>query len=194
MLLEYKAELHLSSIARLHSRMISYSTIAQMGEECLYHCYKSLSELDSTFGFVWVDGNEKLVGFALGTTDSGSARKAMFRSMKLSDRIKICLYSLGSIGNLLNIIDTVFFINSFASKNKISAEWLAWITDIHDKKSSMAALETYKATRKYFAERGITYFWCQADKRTKTHQFLSHFKNIHKKSLLQNYIFTIKTG
>jgi len=194
MLLEYKAELHLSSVARLHSRMISYTTIAQMGEECLYHCYQSLSELDGTFGFVWVDDHEKLVGFSMGTMDSRSARKAMFRSLKFSDKVKIVLYSIGSIENLLNIIDTVFVINPFASKNKIDAEWLAWITDIHDPKSSMAALETYKATRKYFADQGITHFWCQADKRTKTHKFLSHFRNIHKKSLFQNYIFTIKTG
>jgi len=191
MLSEYQAHLHLSSIAGLHYRMISNSTIAQMGEECLYNCYKSLSELDSTFGFVWMDKDSRLIGFALGTTDSKAARKAMFRSIKFSDKLKICLYSLKSIGNLLNIIDTVFFINPFISKNKINAEWLSWMTDTSDKKSAMAALETYKAVKKYFADTGIKQFWSQADKRTRTHKFLTQFKNIQQKKFLQNYIFII---
>jgi len=193
MLLRYNPESHLSSIANLHYRMISYSTIAQMGEKCLYKCYKNLSELDSTFGFVWMDNDSKMIGFALGTTDSKAARKAMFRAIKFSDKLKICLYSIKSMGNLLNIFDTVFFISSFISRNKINAEWLSWMTDTSDKKSSLAALETYKALKKYFAEIGIKQFWSQADKRTKTHKFLSHFKNIRQKKLFQNYIFIINS-
>lgn len=193
MLLEYKAEQHLSSIANLHYRMISYSTIAQMGEKCLYKCYKNLSELDSTFGFVWIDNNSKLIGFALGTTDSKAARTAMFSAFSFSDKLKICLYSLKSVGNLLSIFDTVFFVNPFISSKKIKAEWLSWMTNTYDKKSSMAALETYKAIRKYFTEAGIKQFWCQADKRTKTHIFLSQFKNIQQRKLFQNHIFIINT-
>ena len=193
MLLEYKAEQHLSSIADLHYRMISYSTIAQMGEKCLYECYKCLSELDSTFGFVWLDNDSKLIGFALGTTDSEAARKAMFRAIKLSDKIKICLYSLKSIGNLMNILDTVFFINPFILKNKINAEWFSWITDTNDSKSGMAAMETYKAMKKHFAQAGMKQFWCQADKRTRTHLFLSRFRDIQQQKLFQNYIFIINT-
>lgn len=192
MLAEYKAELHLSSIARLHHRMISYSTITQAGEECLYKCYKNLSQLDSTFGFVWIE-DDTFVGFALGTTDSKAARKAMFQAMKLSDKFKICLYSLKSAGNLLNILDTVFFITPFVASNRIKAEWLSWITDTDNEKSGLAALETYKAVRKRFAERGVEQFWCQADKRTKTHKFLSHFRNIEQKKLLQNYFFIINS-
>lgn len=193
MLLKYKAEQHLSSIASLHSRMISYSTIAQMGEKCLYACYKSLSELDSTFGFVWIDNDSKLIGFVLGTTDSKAARKAMFSAITFTDKLKICLYSFKSICNLLNIIDTIFFINPFISRNKVNAEWLSWMTDTSDKKGSLAALETYKAMKKYFAEAGIKQFWCQADKRTKTHKFLTNFKNIQQRKLFQNYIFIIES-
>jgi hypothetical protein len=193
MLLRYKADSHLSSIANLHYRMISYSTIAQMGEKCLYACYKSLSELDSTFGFVWIDSDSKLVGFILGTTDSKTARKAMFNSITFSDKLKICLYSFKSVGNLLNILDTIFFINPFISSKKVNAEWLSWITDTTDKKGSLAALETYKAMKKYFAETGIKQFWCQADKRTKTHKFLTDFKNIQQNKLFQNYIFIINS-
>jgi hypothetical protein len=191
MLLEYQAEQHLSSIANLHYRMISYSTITQMGEACLYECYKCLSELDSTFGFVWINNDSKLIGFALGTTDSKAARKAMFRAIKFPDKIKICLYSLKSIGNLMNILDTVFFINPFILKNKINAEWLSWITDTNDRKSGMAAMETYKAMKKYFAQAGIKRFWCQADKRTKTYKFLTQFRNIQQKEFFQNYVFII---
>jgi hypothetical protein len=193
MLLEYKAALHLSAIARLHCKMISYSTITQLGEECIYKCYKALSELDSTFGFVWIDKDFKLIGFALGTTDSKAARKAMFSSIKFSDKLKICLLSIKSMGNLLNIFDTIFFINPFILRNKIKAEWLSWITETSDRRSSLAALETYKAIKKHFAEIGIKQFWCQADKRTKTHKFLSHFKNIQQKKLFQNYIFIINS-
>lgn len=193
MLLEYKPEQHLSSIANLHYRMISYSTIAQMGEECLYQCYKNLSELDSTFGFVWLNNDSRLIGFTIGTTDSKAARKAMFKAINFSDKIKICLYSLKSVGNMLNILDTIFFINPFISKNKINAEWLSWITDTNDSKSGMAALETYKAMKKHYAEKGINRFWCQADKRTKTHTFLSKFRNIKQRNLFQNQIFIINT-
>lgn len=193
MLVEYQAKLHLSSIANLHYRMIPYSTIAQTGEECLYRYYKKLSELESTFGFVWVDNDSKLIGFALGTTDARTARKTMFNSIKLSDILKIGLYSLKSLGNLLNIVDTVFYITPLISRNKINAEWLSWITDTNNKKSNMAALETYKAIRKYFRERDIKQFLCQADKRTKTHRFLCRFKNIHQRKLLQNFIFIINS-
>ena len=193
MLLKYNAEKHLSSIASLHYRMISYSTIAQIGEECLYKCYKNLSELDSTFGFVWIDNDSKLIGFVLGTTDSKTARKAMFNAIAFSDKLKICLYSFKSMGNLLNILDTVIFITPFTLRNKINAEWFSWITDTSDKKGSLAAMETYKAIKKYFAEAGIKQFWCQADKRTKTHKFLSHFKNIQQWKLFHNYIFIIES-
>ncbi len=193
MLMEYKAEQHLSSIASLHHRMISYSTVAQMGEECLYRCYKYLSELDSTFGFVWLNNDSRLIGFALGTTDSKAARKAVFRAIKSLDKIKIILYSSKSMGNLLNILDTVFFINPFVSRNEINAEWLSWMTDTNDGKSGMAALETYKAMKNHFAQAGIKQFWCQADKRTKTHIFLSQFRNIHQRKLFQNHIFIINT-
>lgn len=193
MLLEYQAELHLSSIANLHYRMIPYSTIAQTGEEYLYKYYKKLSELESTFGFVWIDNDSKLIGFALGTTDAKTARKAIFNSIKFSDKLKIGLYSLKSLGNLLNIFDTFFCIIPFISRNKINAEWLSWVTDINNKKSNIASLETYKAIRKYYREKGIKQFLCQADKRTKTYKFLSRFKNIKRHELLQNFIFIINS-
>jgi hypothetical protein len=163
-----------------------------MGEECLYNCYKKLSELDSTFGFVWMDNDSRLIGFILGTTDSKAARKAMFNAITFSDKLKICLYSFKSIGNLLNLLDTILFINPFISSSKVNAEWLSWMTDISDKKGGLAALETYKAMKKYFAEAGIKQFWCQADKRTKTYKVISQFKNIQQQKLFQNYIFVIK--
>lgn len=193
MILEYKAELHLSAIASLHYRMIPYSTIAQTGEEGLYQYYKILSGLESTFGFVWMDNDSKLIGFVLGTTDAKTARKTMFHSIKFSDKLKIVLYSLKSLSNLLNIADTVLYINPLISSNKINAEWLSWITDINSKKSNMAALETYKTIRKHFKKAGIKQFLCQADKRTNTHKFLSQFKNIQQHELLQNFIFIINS-
>lgn len=193
MVIPFEPEKHLQAVANLHYKMISWSTIAQLGVKHIYEVYKNLTVLKNTFGYVWIDKNGNLQSFLLATTDSNEARKEIMSTFSIKDIFKMLLLSFKSPKNFLSMVDSLLFIPQFIKKSKTNAEWICWFSDTTEKNQSIGVLKIFYEMKKHFLELGIKSFIAQGDKRTDSHLFLERLKGVKRKSYLQNYMFLLKS-
>lgn len=191
MLIPFNAEKHTVLIADLHYKILSWSTNALLGKKHIFKIYQGLASLPSTFGFVWMQ-EDQLIGFALGSTNYLEARNKITSLFTFTDMLKILMNSFSNPRNVINAFDNMFLIPSYLKKCHARAEWLAWITDISHCKARVAAIQTFFALKKYYAENGYSHFSAFVDKRSReSNAFLEGIKEARKKEFIQNNIYIL---
>jgi len=191
MLKPFNSEEHLELIVDLHYKILPWGTNSRLGKPHIFNIYQALTNLPSTFGYVWIYEGE-LIGFSLGSLDYSEARAGVKSVYGWKEIFKLLVNSFAKPLYLINALDTVFFIPPYLKKCGVKAEWLGWITDKSQGKSRVAAIQCYYALKKHYADHGHLYFIGQIEKRSKfSAAFLDRSKNIRRKSFLQNYVYLI---
>lgn len=192
MLIPFETHKHTKLIADLHYNALSWSTSSQLGKDHILKIYKALSELDNTFGYVWMHENE-LVGYVIGTTNYAEARAKIKSAFSYKDILKIILKSIFKPIYFVNAFETVFIIPKYLEKCGTKSEWLAWNTNKAHPKHKIAAIQCYYALKKHYLKNNEKKIIAQIEKRSKESEaFLLTTKDIIKKHFFQNKIYLIK--
>jgi hypothetical protein len=193
MIVFFNQKQHLQSIVDLHYKELPWSVNSRLGKEHLFEIYKKITNLPSSFGFVYVV-NEQIVGFSLFSTNNIEMRNALEESFRIKDFIKILKLSFAEPNILIYAIESKFITSIYLKKFETKAEWIAWIVDRDHPLSHRAAIICFFRTKKFFREHNQPYFVGQIDKRSKeSNKFVGMMKKIEMKKFFYNNVYCIKS-
>jgi len=192
MIIPFNQKEHLNSIVDLHYKELPWSTISRLGKGHLFTVYERITNLPSTFGFVWII-DDQVIGFTLCSLNSKELRKTIQTSFSIKDLKNILKLSIEEPGFIISALETKFIIPFSLQKIDTNAEWIAWVVDRSHPSSRRAAIECFFRTNIFFREKGQLFYIAQGDKRSKeSNPFLNMIKNVEKKSFFRNNLYVIK--
>jgi len=193
MILPFNQKQHLRSIVDLHYKELPWTPNSRIGKEHLYKLYKNITDLPSSFGFVYLV-NERVIGFSLISLNNIEMRNILEECFKIKDLIQLLKLSISDPNIFIDIMESKFIIPIYLKKIETTSELVAWVVDRNDPLSGTAAIECFFRAKKFFREHNKLYYIGQVDVRCKeANQFWSIFKNIKKKKFICNNIYLIKS-
>jgi hypothetical protein len=154
---------HISDIAQLHFRELSWSLNGHFGQGHIRDLYQALAESPHFFGYVYYAKGE-LIGFVTGTTDFEDTRNRIMPvyRRKMGTILRILLRNPRF---LVAALESRFIVPAAFRSLGTRAEWLTFITDT--RKGYIApfvALRLIDSVRNHFRELGVSGYVAQGYK------------------------------